>query len=113
MSQQQTTGRQALRTQTTFCAKLTCEGASSRGLVKDLSHTGLCFQFYIDINARAGKEVSIESTEFGHLTGTVRWWRGDRVGVKLEESSNTAAQIASYYKHFWKPEREVKLPVKL
>ena len=34
------------------------------------------------------------------ITGMVRWYRGDKIGIKLNLSSNTAAQISSYYKHF-------------
>ncbi|MCG5476716.1 MAG: PilZ domain-containing protein, partial [Sinorhizobium fredii] len=43
---------------------------------------------------------TIRSAELGLLTGIVRWNRGDRIGIKLKLSSNTAAQIASYYKFF-------------
>lgn len=92
--------RAATRTQTKITGNVSCKTGSSNGLVKDLSAEGICFQLYFDIGARTGQEVTIRSEELGVLTGMVRWSRGDRIGIKLNLSSNTAAQIASYYKFF-------------
>ena len=40
-------------------------------------------------------------TWLGQLVeGTVRWYRSSRMGVHLAETSNTAAQVASYFRHF-------------
>lgn len=92
--------RATTRTQTKITGNVSCKTGSSNGLVKDLSAEGICFQLYFDIGARTGQEVTIRSEELGVLTGMVRWSRGDRIGIKLNLSSNTAAQIASYYKFF-------------
>ncbi|KQY20939.1 PilZ domain-containing protein [Rhizobium sp. Root483D2] len=100
MPYQQTIERKAVRTTTKFTGEVTCKGGSSRGIVKDLSPAGICFQLYFDINATTGQEISIQSDEFGHLTGIVQWYRGDRIGIRLDASSNTSAQISSYYKYF-------------
>ena len=88
------------RTQTRITGNVSCKTGSSNGIVKDLSEEGICFQLFFDIGARTGTEVTIRSEELGLLTGIVRWNKGDRIGVKLKLSSNTAAQIASYYKFF-------------
>ncbi|NUS67364.1 MAG: PilZ domain-containing protein, partial [Ensifer adhaerens] len=79
---------------------VTVKSGSSNGIVKDLSAEGICFQLLFDIGAKTGQEVTIRSEELGFLTGMVRWYRGDKIGIKLNLSSNTAAQISSYYKHF-------------
>lgn len=100
MTYQQPVERNADRTDAKFTGTVTCKGGSSRGIVKDLSEAGICFKLYFDINARTGQEVAIESKEFGHLTGIVKWVRGDRIGIRLNPSSNTAAQISSYFKFF-------------
>ena len=100
MQYQQTIERKAVRTTTKFTGEVTCKGGTSRGIVKDLSAAGICFQLYFDIHARTGQEVSINSNEFGHLTGVVQWYRGDRIGIRLDMSSKTAAQISSYFKYF-------------
>ncbi|CAN7499259.1 PilZ domain-containing protein [Pararhizobium sp. LjRoot255] len=100
MRHQQVIQRKVERTTTKFTGTVTCKGGSSRGIVKDLSEAGICFQLYFDINARTGQDVSIESNEFGHLTGAVQWYRGDRIGIRLDPSSNTSAQISSYFKYF-------------
>jgi hypothetical protein len=44
--------------------------------------------------------VSIRTEELGLLSGVVRWAAGNRIGIKLKLSTNTAAQIASFYKFF-------------
>ncbi|KQY14480.1 PilZ domain-containing protein [Rhizobium sp. Root482] len=100
MHYQQTIERKAVRTTTKFTGEVTCKGGTSRGIVKDLSAAGICFQLYFDINARTGQEVTINSNEFGHLTGVVQWYRGDKIGIRLDMSSKTAAQISSYFKYF-------------
>jgi hypothetical protein len=100
MPYQQVIERKPARTTTKFTGEVTCKGGMSRGIVKDLSSAGICFQLYFDINAKTGEEVSIQSDEFGHLTGVVKWYRGDKIGIRLDPSSKTAAQISSYYKYF-------------
>lgn len=100
MTNNQSVQRVAPRTETKITGNVSCKTGSSNGIVKDLSEEGICFQLYFDIGARIGHEVTIRSDELGLLTGIVRWNRGDRIGIKLRLSSNTAAQIASYYKFF-------------
>ncbi|MFK0272765.1 PilZ domain-containing protein [Ensifer sp. NPDC090286] len=92
--------RATQRTQTKITGTVTVKSGSSSGVVKDLSAEGICFQLLFDIGAKTGQEVTIRSEELGFLTGMVRWYRGDKIGIKLNLSSNTAAQISSYYKHF-------------
>ncbi|MCA1442398.1 PilZ domain-containing protein [Ensifer sp. IC4062] len=92
--------RASPRTQTKITGKVTCKFGSSNGVVRDLSDEGICFQLLFDIGAQTGQEVTIQSEELGYLTGIVRWYRGDKIGIKLKLSSNTAAQISSYYKYF-------------
>ncbi|MBD8554696.1 PilZ domain-containing protein [Rhizobium sp. CFBP 8762] len=92
--------RSAERTKTKFTALARCQGGESRGTVLDLSATGMCFQLYFDINAKEGQPITLESEELGHLTGMIQWSRGDKIGIRLKLSTNTAAQIASYFKFF-------------
>ncbi|WEX75898.1 PilZ domain-containing protein [Sinorhizobium numidicum] len=92
--------RTSVRNQTKITGTVTCKTGSSNGVVTDLSAEGICFQLLFDIGARMGQEVTIRSDELGYLAGMVRWCRGDKIGIKLNLSSNTAAQISSYYKFF-------------
>ncbi|OJF93493.1 PilZ domain-containing protein [Pararhizobium antarcticum] len=101
MPQHQVTERKVRRTATTFTGTVTCKNGTSRGIVKDLSPSGICFQLHFDINAKTGQEVTIDSEELGHLTGIVHWYRGDRIGIRLlHTSSNRDAQLTSFYKYF-------------
>jgi len=92
--------RVSSRARTNITGNVSCKTGSSNGIVRDLSEEGICFQLLFDIGAQTGQEVSIRSEELGFLTGILRWTRGDRIGIKLKLSSNTAAQIASYFKFF-------------
>ncbi len=100
MLQKLSSERAAPRTRTKITGTVTCNKLSSIGTVTDLSANGICFQLVLDINAKTGQHVTIESEELGYLTGMVQWYRGNRIGIKLKLSSNTAAQIASFYKFF-------------
>lgn len=92
--------RASTRTQTKITGNVIWKTKSSNGVVVDLSDEGICFQFHSDIGLRTGDEVTIQSDELGFLNGAVRWTNGNRIGIKLKLSSNTAAQIASYYRFF-------------
>ncbi|AGG74345.1 ATP-binding protein [Sinorhizobium meliloti] len=92
--------RASSREETKITGTVTCKTGSTNGIVVDLSDEGICFRLLFDIGARTGQEVTIRSEELGFLSGMVRWARGDRIGIKLNLSSNTAAQISSYYKFF-------------
>jgi hypothetical protein len=101
MPQQHVIERKTRRTTTKFTGTVSCKNGTSRGIVKDLSPAGICFQLYFDINAKTGQEVTIESEELGHLTGIVHWYRADKIGIRLlHTSSNRDAQLASFYKYF-------------
>lgn len=100
MTLRQSVQRASERDQTKITGKVTCKTGTTNGIVKDLSAEGICFQLLFDIGLSSGQEVTIDSEELGRLTGIVRWCRGDKIGVKLKLSSNTAAQISSYYKFF-------------
>jgi hypothetical protein len=92
--------RDTTRTRVKLTGKVTCRMETTSGTVVDLSDEGMSFQLSYDIKATPGQEVEIDSTELGRMTGTVMWARGDKIGVRLKTSSNTAAKIASYYKFF-------------
>ncbi len=92
--------RVSTRMQTKITGNVIWKTKSRNGVVVDLSEDGICFQFHSDIGLRTGDEVIIQSDELGFLNGVVRWTRGDRIGIKLQHSSNTVARIASYYRFF-------------
>jgi hypothetical protein len=88
------------RTRLKLSGKVTCRGKTTGGTVADLSDAGISICLSYDIEARQGQMVEIDIEEIGRLSGIVDWARGDRIGVRLKTSSNTAAKIASLYKFF-------------
>lgn len=71
--------------------------------VIDVSRTGLCVSLKGWISATPGANIKIRTSELGMTEGTVRWYRSGKMGVHLAETSNTAAQIASYLRLVQKP----------
>lgn len=96
-------GRRAERIRCSFRGSLTYAHQKVDIRVIDISKQGLAIELFSWIDAKSGSRVVIKTQELGVIEGTVRWYRAGKMGLQVEESSNTAAQIASYFKHFHKP----------
>lgn len=70
--------------------------------VLNVSRTGMALELYGKFNAATGSNVSIENADIGLIEGTVRWCRNGRLGVQIKQTSNTLAQISSYFRHYHK-----------
>lgn len=77
--------------------------------VLDISKTGLCLNMRGWISAKPGATIRIRCNELGLIEGTIRWYRAGKIGIRLAESSNTQAQVASFFKHYYKPQAQVSL----
>ncbi|MGV8937135.1 MAG: PilZ domain-containing protein [Allorhizobium sp.] len=75
--------------------------------VLNVSRTGMALELYGKFNAATGSNVSIENIDIGLIEGTIRWRRNGRIGVQIKQTSNTLAQISSYFRHFHKETRPV------
>lgn len=71
--------------------------------VIDISRTGMCIILKGWLNAGPGATVRVRCNELGLIEGTVRWYRAGKMGIHLAETSNTQAQVASYFRHFHRP----------
>lgn len=92
--------RGAARTKTRIYATVTYVQQSARARVIDLSETGIALELEEPISAAANSQVRIVSPELGHLTGIVVWNHGGRLGLRLSLSTNTLAQLSSYFRFF-------------
>lgn len=92
--------RAAERTKTRIFATVTYVSQSVRARVIDLSATGIALELESPISASVNSQVSVDSEDLGHITGTVQWNHGGRIGLKLSLSSNTLAKLASYFRFF-------------
>lgn len=77
----------------------------------DISRTGLCLSLKGWIGARPGSNIRIRTSELGLIEGTVRWYRAGKMGIKLDETTNTAAQVNSYFKHYHRETAAAPPPV--
>ncbi|MFD1744038.1 PilZ domain-containing protein [Rhizobium helianthi] len=75
--------------------------------VSDISKTGLCLNLRGWLSAKPGATIQLRCNELGLIEGTIRWYRAGKMGIKLAESSNTQAQVASFFKHYYKPQMPV------
>jgi hypothetical protein len=80
---------------------------STRGRVVDLSPSGMALDLEKPVQAMAGQMVTIESEELGRLSGTIRWLRNGRLGIQYKLSTNSLAQITSYFRFFHEEVRPV------
>lgn len=70
------------------------------GRVLDLSATGMALELRGPFSAAPGSRVKIQSEDLGFIEGTVQWQHMNRLGVQLKLSTNTLAQLSSYFRFF-------------
>lgn len=92
--------RTSERTKTRIYATVRYVKQSAKARVIDLSETGIALELDSPIDAAAQSQVSVDSNDLGHLTGTVVWNHSGRIGIKLDITTNTLAQISSYFRFF-------------
>ena len=81
------------------CMAQSAAGAT-RATVLNLSPDGLCLRNDGPQIAQIGDRIEVASERVGRLSGTVYWRRGDTVGIRLDRSTNTSAQIESYFRTY-------------
>lgn len=65
----------------------------------DISRLGMALELHDWIEAKRGSKITIQTGEFGLIDGTVCWYRAGKMGIQITETSNTAAQVAAYFKN--------------
>jgi hypothetical protein len=93
-------GRQTQRIRCRFKGTLDYLSQQIDIRVIDISRTGMALQLEGWIEAKRGSTVTVKTTELGLIEGTVRWYRAGKMGLELEQTSNTVAQISAYFRHF-------------
>ena len=93
-------GRGAIRSRTRIFGTVHYFNQSITGRVVDLSETGMALELEGPLAAAKGSRVKVKSEELGFLEGTVQWQHGNRLGLRLQLSSNTLAQLSSYFRFF-------------
>ena len=78
--------RTAPRSKTRIFATVHYFSQSTRGRVVDLSATGMALE--------------LESEDLGFIEGVVQWQHMNRLGLQLKLSTNTLAQLSSYFRFF-------------
>lgn len=75
--------------------------------VVDVTRYGVALELHGRLHAGSGSKVQIQNDSFGLIEGTVRWCRNGRLGVQFRPSSNTLAQMSSYFRNFHRYVRPV------
>lgn len=92
--------RSAKREQTRIYATVHYFNQSVAGRVVDLSATGIAIELQGPFTASKGSRVKIQSDDLGFIEGEVQWHHMNRLGVQLKMSTNTLAQVSSYFRFF-------------
>lgn len=75
--------------------------------VIDISRSGMAVSLHGWLEAKPGSTVEVQTLEFGLIMGTVRWYRAGKMGIEVQQTTNTTAQITAYFKNFHKEVRIV------
>ncbi|TCD10957.1 PilZ domain-containing protein [Oricola cellulosilytica] len=96
----QSSRRRHARLETRMFAKISNGMKIDGAMVQDLSMSGIGLEMHSTADQEPGNQVEIHCGELGCINGAVRWVRPDRVGIEFAASSNNAAKIAAFFKHF-------------
>lgn len=94
--------RAAGRSRTRIFGTIKYLNQEALGRVVDLSATGMALELHSAFAAGLGSRVKIDSEDLGFIEGTIKWQRGSRIGISLQLSTNTLAQLSSYFRFFHK-----------
>lgn len=92
--------RGAGRSQTRIYGTVQYFNQSVAGRVVDLSATGMALELDGSFAAAKGSRVKVQSDDLGFIEGTVQWQHMNRLGLQLNLSTNTLAQLSSYFRFF-------------
>jgi hypothetical protein len=92
--------RTASRSKTRIFGTVRYLNQSVEGRVLDLSATGMALELGGPFNAAKGSRVKVESEDLGFIEGVVQWQHMNRIGIQLNLSTNTLAQLSSYFRFF-------------
>ncbi len=92
--------RKADRSKTRIYGTVQYFNQSVQGRVVDLSATGMALELDGPFAAAKGSQVKVQSEDLGYIEGTVQWQQGGRLGLRLQLSTNTLAQVSSYFRFF-------------
>lgn len=91
--------RRAKRTKCKLAARITASNRFSDGSVFDVSEGGIGLTLSRPATYRPGTKVEVVTEDFGVHTGVVTWQNRYKLGVKLDQTTNSAAQIDAYFKY--------------
>lgn len=92
--------RKTNRSKTFVNATIETADRTFRGTIVDVSPSGVRLRMARDFTLRSKTEVLLRTHEIGVHLCHVRWQSGNDVGLQFDVTTNTAAQIDAYYKHF-------------
>ncbi|GAK71204.1 PilZ domain-containing protein [Agrobacterium rubi] len=92
--------RGASRSKTRIYGTLQYFNQTVEGRVVDLSATGMALELEGPFAAAKGSRVTVRSDDLGFIEGTVQWQHTNRLGLQLQLSTNTLAQLSSYFRFF-------------
>lgn len=92
--------RGANRSRTRIYGTVQYFSQSVNGRVVDLSATGMALELDGPFAAAKGSRVKVQSEDLGFIEGIVQWQQGSRLGLRLQLSTNTLAQLSSYFRFF-------------
>lgn len=75
---------------------------SGSAQVVNMSRTGMAVRLSQSVGGMIGTTITVKGNEIGNLKGTVRWQRGQLVGVQFDGLTNSKSRLLAYFSFFGK-----------
>ncbi|MGX5666162.1 PilZ domain-containing protein [Rhizobium daejeonense] len=100
-------GRKANRSRVRMKGRIRHLNQESEGRIYNVSRTGIGIELLGRLHVAKGSHVVVQTDDIGLIEGTVRWAYGGYLGVQIDQSSNSLAQMSAYFRNFHQEVRPV------
>lgn len=75
---------------------------SGTAQVVNMSRAGMAVRLSQSVGGMIGTSITVKGNEVGNLKGTVRWQRGQLVGVQFDGMTSSKSKLLAYFSFFGK-----------
>ena len=100
-------GRKANRSRVRMKGRIRHLNQESEGRIYNVSRTGIGIELLGRLHVAMGSHVVVQTDDIGLIEGSVRWAYGGYLGVQIDQSSNSLAQMSAYFRNFHEEVRPV------
>ncbi|MCM2397523.1 PilZ domain-containing protein [Rhizobium sp. S95] len=100
-------GRKTTRSRVRMKGRIRHLNQETDGRIYNISRTGIGIELLGQLHVARGSNVIIQTDDIGLIEGTVRWAYGGYLGIQINQSSNSLAQMSAYFRNYHQEVRPV------